>query len=131
MTAHRFHLSNTVLGTPDPPALAAFYLALLGWEYRDEDHESDDTWVVIKPPGGQGVGLSFQLEEAHVPPAWPAGREDQQMQLHLDIGVDDLDAGVARAEALGARQAAYQPQDDVRVLLDPAGHPFCVFAPGG
>jgi len=21
-----------------------------------------------------------------------------------------------------------QPQDDVRVMLDPAGHPFCLFA---
>ena len=53
------------------------------------------------------------------------------MQLHLDIGVEELDAAVARAEALGARQAEWQPQDDVRVLLDPAGHPFCLFAPGG
>jgi len=28
--------------------------------------------------------------------------------------------------ALGARVAAFQPQDNVRVLLDPAGHPFCL-----
>lgn len=33
----------------------------------------------------------------------------------------------ALAEAHGARQAAYQPQDDVRVMVDPAGHPFCLF----
>ena len=50
------------------------------------------------------------------------------MQLHLDIGITDLAAGVAYAESLGASLAAYQPQDDVRVLLDPAGHPFCLFA---
>lgn len=130
MDATSFRLSNTVLGTPDPPALAEFYRSMLGWNYRDEDHENDGTWVVIKPPDG-GVGLSFQLEERHVPPVWPAGPDDQQMQLHLDIGVDDLRAGVARAEELGASQAPYQPQDDVRVLLDPAGHPFCLFAPGG
>ena len=24
-------------------------------------------------------------------------------------------------------RAAYQPQDDLRVLFDPAGHPFCLF----
>jgi catechol 2,3-dioxygenase-like lactoylglutathione lyase family enzyme len=124
------YLSNTVLGTPDPPGLAEFYRSLLGWTYRDEDHEADDEWVVIKPPGG-GTGLAFQLETEHVPPAWPAGRGDQQMQAHVDIGVEELEAEVARAEELGARQASFQPQDDVRVMLDPAGHPFCLFAPGG
>jgi catechol 2,3-dioxygenase-like lactoylglutathione lyase family enzyme len=124
------YLSNTVLGTPDPPGLAEFYRSLLDWTYRDEDHENDDEWVVIKPVGG-GTGLAFQLETEHVPPAWPAGRGDQQMQAHLDIGVEDLEASVARAEGLGARQASFQPQDDVRVMLDPAGHPFCLFAPGG
>lgn len=51
------------------------------------------------------------------------------MQAHLDIAVDDLAAGVSRAVALGAVEAAFQPQDDVRVLLDPAGHPFCLFEP--
>jgi hypothetical protein len=50
------------------------------------------------------------------------------MQAHLDIGVPDLDAGVRRARELGATQAEFQPQDDVRVMLDPVGHPFCLFA---
>jgi hypothetical protein len=49
------------------------------------------------------------------------------MQLHLDIGVDNLAEGEARALALGATLATHQPQDDVRVLFDPAGHPFCLF----
>jgi catechol 2,3-dioxygenase-like lactoylglutathione lyase family enzyme len=123
------YLSNTVLGTPDPPGLAEFYRELLDWVYRDEDHESDDTWVVIKPPGG-GAGLSFQLETDHEPPTWPTTAGTQQMQLHLDIGIVDLDAEVARAEGLGARQAAWQPQDKVRVMHDPDGHVFCLFLPG-
>ena len=50
--------------------------------------------------------------------------------MHLDIEVDDLDAAGARAVAAGATLAAFQPQDDVRVYLDPAGHPFCLFRPG-
>ena len=124
------HLANTVLGSPDPPALAEFYRELLGWVYRDEDHASDDTWIVIKPAGG-GVGLSFQLETEHQPPTWPTQADTQQMQLHLDLGVDDLAASVARAEALGARQADHQPQELVRVMHDPDGHVFCLFAPGG
>ena len=121
-----FRLASTVLSAPDPRALAAFYCDLLGWEVRDDEPD----WVVIKPRGtGQGaaVGLSFQEEPEHVPPVWPAGTDDQQMQAHLDIGVADLAAGVARALALGATEAVFQPQDDVRVLLDPAGHPFCLF----
>ena len=41
--------------------------------------------------------------------------------------MDDLDAAVSDAVAAGARLAEFQPQDDVRVLLDPAGHPFCLW----
>lgn len=122
MTA--FRLSAAVLGTPDPRGLAGFYRELLGWEQVWEEPE----WVMLRPPGG-GSGLSFQLEAEHVAPQWPSGPGDQQMQVHLDIAVDDLVAGVARAEALGAVQAPAQPQDDVRVMLDPAGHPFCLFEP--
>ena len=46
--------------------------------------------------------------------------------LHLDIEVNDLEAAVALALAAGARLADYQPRADLRVLLDPAGHPFCL-----
>jgi hypothetical protein len=47
--------------------------------------------------------------------------------MHLDIEVDDLEAAGAHAVAVGATLADYQPQDDVRVYLDPAGHPFCLW----
>src|SRR6478672_4016223 len=123
MTTPSFRLSSTVLGTPDPRGLAAFYGDLLGWELLENEEE----WAVLKPAGSR-TGLAFQLEEGHVPPTWPAGPGDQQMQAHLDIGVTALDAGVRHAQSLGAVLAAYQPQDDVRVLLDPSGHPFCLFA---
>ena len=49
------------------------------------------------------------------------------MMLHIDIAVDDLAGAVADAVDLGATLAELQPQDDVRVLLDPAGHPFCLY----
>ena len=62
-----------------------------------------------------------------MPPAWPAGPGDPRMQLHLDVRVDDLAAAVDFARSLGAVQAEFQPQDDVRVMLDPAGHPFCLY----
>jgi catechol 2,3-dioxygenase-like lactoylglutathione lyase family enzyme len=82
--------------------------------------------VTLRPDDG-GVGLSFQLEERHVAPVWPARDGAQQMQLHLDLEVDDLAAAVEEAVAAGATIAPVQPQDDVRVLLDPDGHPFCLW----
>ncbi|HJR91735.1 MAG TPA: VOC family protein [Acidimicrobiia bacterium] len=116
-----FTMVATVIGTPDPPGLARFYSALLGWEIKYEEPD----WVMLKAP--EGAGLSFQLEENHVPPTWPADTDDQQMMMHLDIWVDDLDAAGERAMSLGAVLAEYQPQEEVRVYLDPAGHPFCLF----
>jgi Glyoxalase-like domain len=38
-----------------------------------------------------------------------------------------LAAGVEHALGAGAVLADFQPQDDVRVMLDPAGHPFCLW----
>jgi hypothetical protein len=63
--------------------------------------------------------------DGYRPPTWPSGEVPKQM--HLDLGVSDLDAAVAEAERLGARQASHQAAPDRhRVLLDPAGHPFCL-----
>lgn len=118
-------LSGTTLDAPDPIALAAFYRHLLGWETVDEDPE----WVKLRSPEG-GAGLSFQLQDRYVPPVWPAADGAQQMQSHLEIGVEDLEGAVAHAVAGGATVAEFQPQEGVRVLLDPVGHPFCLFLPG-
>ena len=122
-TGPRCTLTAAVLDAPDPRSLARFYQRLLGWPIgRDEPD-----WATLRPPGG-GAGLSFQYESAYTRPTWPAGPGDQQMQVHLDIEVDDLDAASAQAVAAGATLADYQPQQDVRVHLDPAGHPFCLWS---
>ncbi|NES29677.1 VOC family protein [Micromonospora terminaliae] len=118
----RMTLTSTVLDSPDARELATFYERLLGWSRRDD--ESD--WVVLVPPDG-GAGLSFQTEPAYERPVWPAGPGEPQMLAHLDIKVDDLDAASAYAVSVGATVADFQPQDDVRVHLDPAGHPFCLY----
>ena len=115
-------LTTVNLGAPDAAGLADFYARLLEWPV---DRDEGD-FVVLRDPAG-GVGLAFQTEDGHAPPVWPAGPDDQQMQLHLEIRVDDLDAGLAHALDCGARLAEFQPQDDVRVCLDPAGHPFCLW----
>jgi catechol 2,3-dioxygenase-like lactoylglutathione lyase family enzyme len=122
----RMALSGVVLDAPDARDLADFYRRLLGWRVVEDEPD----WVTLRPPDG-GTGLSFQTESRYTPPTWPATDGDQQMMLHLDLAVDDLEAAGAHARAEGAVLADYQPQDDVRVYLDPAGHPFCLFVPGG
>jgi len=121
----RTRVSTVVLDAHDAHELAGFYLRLLDYEIRSEEPD----WVLIgPPPGEQGVSLAFETERAYVPPVWPTRNPgDQQMMLHLDIEVDDLAGETERAVAEGARLHEYQPQDDVRVLLDPSGHPFCLW----
>lgn len=118
----RLQLCGIVLDSPDPRSLADFYERLLGWRRTQDEPE----WVKIMPPGG-ATGLSFQAELANRRPTWPATDGDQQMMVHLDIEVDDLDLAGDHAVAAGAVRADFQPQDDVRVYLDPDRHPFCLF----
>jgi catechol 2,3-dioxygenase-like lactoylglutathione lyase family enzyme len=114
---------GTVLSARDPVALAHFYSALLGLEIARESPE----WVTIGFPGSTHY-VAFAVDEHHEAPAWPSEPGRPTMQLHLDLGAADVDAAVEDALALGAVLAEVQPQDDVRVLLDPAGHPFCLYA---
>ncbi|HEX2058202.1 MAG TPA: VOC family protein [Actinomycetota bacterium] len=113
---------GAVLDAPDAPALARFYADLLGWRVAKEEPD----WAAIAPPSGVSY-LGFQTSPAYVPPVWPPVEGEQQMMMHLDIEVDDLGAAVEDALALGARLAEHQPQENVRVMLDPAGHPFCLY----
>ncbi|MEP6852573.1 MAG: VOC family protein [bacterium] len=115
-------LTTVNIGAPDPGALAEFYRRLLGWQITT----AEPGWAMLRGPAGT-VALSFQIEEEYERPVWPAVRGRQQMMLHLEIRVDDLDAASAHAQACGATPADFQPQDDVRVHLDPAGHPFCLW----
>src|ERR1700760_375451 len=116
-------VTGTNIDAPDANALADFYRRLLGWTTRVEE----PGWVIIQAADGGGERLSFQTESRYVRPVWPAGPGDQQMMMHLEIAVDDLEASVAHAVAQGATLPGFQPQDAVRGCLDPAGHPFCLF----
>ncbi|MBS2538571.1 VOC family protein [Catenulispora sp. NF23] len=111
-------LAGVSLDTDDPRGLASFYQRLLGLEVF---LDSDDV-VALK---GAGFLLTAQRVRGHVPPDWPSGPTPKQM--HLDIAVADLEGAESLALSLGATRAAYQPlPDEWRVLIDPAGHPFCL-----
>ncbi|WP_412737557.1 VOC family protein [Krasilnikovia sp. MM14-A1259] len=117
------HWWGVVLDAPDPHALARFYADLMDWKIVKDEHN----FVGVAPLGEHVEYIAFQRATAYEPPAWPAQPGRQQMMLHLDIEVPDLDAAVAAAQRAGARLADFQPQETVRVLLDPAGHPFCLY----
>jgi hypothetical protein len=111
-------LGAVSLDTSDPAGLAAFYRELLELEVL---FETDD-FVALK---GAGILLTTQKVEDHRAPDWPS--DGTPKQLHLELAVTDLDAAEAKALAIGAVKPEAQPSPEVwRVLVDPAGHPFCI-----
>jgi hypothetical protein len=114
---------GVVLDAPDGVALARFYAQLLDWQVFNEGKGG----AAVAPSADAGYNLAFETEEHYLRPVWPTVAGEPQMSMHLDIEVDNLDEAVAHAIAVGAEQAAYQPQETVRVMLDPAGHPFCLY----
>lgn len=116
---------GVVLDAPDAVALASFYADLLGWTMN----AAEPDFVTVAPPDGVAY-LAVQSSPSYVPPVWPPTAGQQQMMLHLDFEVSDLPVAAGHAVELGATVADHQPQEDVRVMLDPAGHPFCLYVGG-
>jgi len=102
-------LSGPVVEAPDVPALVRFYERFLGWEVEE----------LVGP------------REHYQRPVWPGELDKPTMQWHLDWWVENLDAGVAWAIECGAVEASPQPENRdlsrLRIMLDPAGHPFCLW----
>jgi len=112
---------GTAIEAPDPGALASFYSELLGWPVR---YQEPGTAILAAPEGP--IFLVFQEATQYEAPVWPPRDGAQRPMMHFDFQVGDLESAVAEAVALGATVAPHQPQEHVRVLLDPAGHPFCL-----
>ena len=118
----------------DADAMATFYSGLLGWDVQDRgdvDPESGRSgWVRLRSPTGH-IALAFGADPAYVSPVWPRRPGEQTMMMHFEVAVADVQASVDRAVAAGGRVAAWQPPDRdpaaLTVMLDPAGHPLCLF----
>jgi glyoxalase superfamily protein len=112
-------LTCAVLDCAEPKALAEFYLQVIDGELLFED----ETFSFIGRRGQ--VNLAFQRVDGYAPPAWP----DDTKHAHLDYRVPDVKGAEAALLAIGARKPEFQPGGDAwTVLLDPAGHPFCITA---
>ena len=114
----------------EAPPVARFYERLLGFEPRGH---VGPRWAQLFDPAG-GVHLNIQGEDRYEPPTWPEEPGEQAKMLHLEVEVDDLEAAVAVAIEAGGTEAPWQPPDRdpsrIRIVLDPAGHPLCLFLRG-
>jgi catechol 2,3-dioxygenase-like lactoylglutathione lyase family enzyme len=109
-------LFAVTIDAPDASALARFYADLTGVEIAYDGPEG-----ALITAGGRN--LMFQQISDYSPPRWPDPANPQQ--AHLDLQVEDLDTGEARALELGASRL--DPGGErYRVFADPAGHPFCL-----
>ena len=111
-------LKMLTLDCADPSAGATFWSAVLGWEVA---HAEGDYAMLTGPEHALGFGRV----EGYQPPSWP--NQGGSKQFHFDLAVDDLAAAEKSCVELGATVPDDQPGEDRwRVLLDPAGHPFCL-----
>jgi catechol-2,3-dioxygenase len=111
-------LGAVSLDAADPGPLARFYQDLLDLKVY---YESPDFIALT----GASTLLTIQRIEGNPPADWPDGPVPKQ--IHLELSVDDIEAAERAAIELGARKAEHQPgADRWRVLIDPAGHPFCI-----
>jgi len=96
--------------TDDLKDAAEFWSKALGRPIETFDQDGDGKYAELKTDADE----PFLLLQ----------RVDHEARIHLDIETDDLDAEVARLEALGATRIAF-----VRrwwVMQAPTGHRFCV-----
>lgn len=86
--------------------------------------------ALIDPAGGRCINIG--AHEWYEPPVWPEVHAKQSKMMHFEVRVDDVPSAVALAVSLGAREARHQSPDRdqtrLRVMVDPAGHPFCLWS---
>jgi len=111
--------------------MAHFYEGLLGFEIRDLGQGG--RWAQLFNPQG-GVQLNIQGDPRYRPPTWPEKPGELAKMIHFEVQVDDLEVAVATALEAGGTEAPWQPPDRnrerIRIMLDPAGHPLCLFLRG-
>jgi predicted kinase len=118
-------LVHLVIDARDPPRLARFWAAALGWQVAAEDDDEVDVW-----PDGYRYPDPVALPLVFVPV--PEARTGKN-RIHLDLASESAAHQAAQVErllALGAVRVDIG-QGDVpwQVLADPEGNEFCVLDP--
>lgn len=113
----RTTLMGVTLDCPDTKELSAFYAQLLS---KPVTYEAEGMAMI----GNDGEHpVLFQQVDDYTPPQWPDPARPQQ--FHLDVMVDDLDAGEEAVQSIGATRLAGGGKT-FRVYADPASKPFCL-----
>jgi catechol 2,3-dioxygenase-like lactoylglutathione lyase family enzyme len=131
-------LRAVALDATDARAVAEFYRELLGYAYRlgdecppagEPDPHGED-WLVLRDRTGE-ARLAVQHVAELPASTWPDPQVPQQLHLDLTVAdVDELFVQRDRAVSLGAKvllDRSSDPDEQLFVFADPAGHPFCIF----
>ncbi|MEU8801842.1 VOC family protein [Spirillospora sp. NPDC048819] len=110
----------------DPAALRGFYGGLFGWEFGVGDAVSEK----VSRPGGYGFVRQGPAEIA----GGVGGGDGFEPRVLFYVGVDDVEAALARAESLGGeRRMGPEPQSgadfSVGWFADPEGNVVGVAGP--
>lgn len=102
----------------DLEAMVNFYAKLTGY------HAPPLEPGVMPGVFGPHMGINFQPAEDYQRPTFPT--EERGQMMHIEFYVEDLEEAKAYALSIGAVESPAQFSDSWHVLLDPAGHPFCL-----
>lgn len=109
--------------TPSKTTSVEFYSKLFGWNTEDMEMPSGDTYTIFKLGDRPIAGCFTPPEGAQVPSMW----------LNY-INVEDLDASVEKAQALGATVCTERkdiPMGSFTVMADPHGSVFAFWQGSG
>lgn len=106
----------------DLPGMLEFYQRLTG--YKAEPYDEDSLPTLL----GYGVAISFYPVNHYFAPTFPSPAVGRQ--LHLDFYVEDLTAAIRFVRSIGGKDSSKQFDPSYHVMLDPAGHPFCLTTNG-
>ena len=106
------HISAFVIDckVEDLAAAAQFWSQALGRPVANPDQDGDGRYAELKTAADEPFLLLQKVEH--------------ESRIHLDLETDDLEAEVARLEALGAKRVAFVKR--WWVMQAPTGHRFCV-----
>ena len=112
---HRSRFTDIVIDcqTKDLAASSRFWAGAMGRAIKSGEHPETENYVALETRPDE-LGILLQ-------------RVDHPSRVHLDIESDDIEAEVARLEALGARRV--EKIQTWWVMEAPSGHRFCVVRP--
>lgn len=115
-------LSAIVINATDHDSLVNFWSELLGVGVA---RQIPGVFTWLEPQASAG-SVSVAVQRVGAP-------TEGRRRLHMDFGVDDLDAAIARVVELGGQHVEDQqvPGFHWKVMTDPEGNEFCMAAVPG